>query len=357
MSLFDFSGAEIKKLVIHHVGNKTQDEGIILSDSLYQLEDLEIQELILKYFLSPFKNTSTLYKFHHETDINLNEVYVFLSSAFLKQESFYQESVNISKHLYEKSSHPQIKSGELYLVYLKDCVIEGQMTDAIGIFKSENKDIYLKVNQTDRDFSLSSEKGINIKKLDKGCLIFNLDSQNGYRVAIVDHTNKSEEAVYWKDEFLKLIELKDNNYHTSSYMNLCQNYCTDIYSTLHQADKKEQAVFLNKTLNYFKNNPEFNFDQFTNEVIDTPEQIVSFTNYQQDYFTANNLDLNPTFEISGNSVKRMKRKFKNLIKLDTDVEIKIKNSALEEENIHYIERGYDQEKRMYFYKIFFNEEN
>ena len=53
----------------------------------------------------------------------------------------------------------------------------------------------------------------------------------------------------------------------------------------------------------------------------------------------------------------MRKKFKSIIKLDTKVEIKV-NPNPEEPNSNekYMEKGYDKEKGMYFYKIFFNRE-
>lgn len=41
--------------------------------------------------------------------------------------------------------HPKINGGELYIAYFKDCVIDGQLTDGVGIFKSETKETYLRV--------------------------------------------------------------------------------------------------------------------------------------------------------------------------------------------------------------------
>ncbi len=357
MGMIDFTGAELNQMIIHKVGNKSDNQGIVISEGMSDLLDEGLEEVLLKYFLSPFKNQTTLYRFSHETNLNLNEIYMYVSNIFLNKDNFYQESINILKHLYEKSDHPRIKSGEFYLIYFKNCSIEEQLTDVIGIFKSENKDVYLKVEQNRREFTLNCEKGINVKKLDKGCLIFNQLSPNGYKVCIVDTVNKDgEEAQYWKDDFLRLVEIQDDNFHTKTYLNLCKNYCEDVYATLHRADKKDQAAFVNKTLNYFNINQEFDLDQFADEVIEDSKIIESFKNYKQDYEEANAIQVRSDFYISDPTVKTMKKKFKNLIKLDTDVEIKIKNPSADENNTQFIERGYDEEKGMYFYKIFFNDE-
>ena len=60
------------------------------------------------------------------------------------------------------------------------------------------------------------------------------------------------------------------------------------------------------------------------------------------------------FFISKPVVKKAKRSFKNNIQLDTQMEIKILSSEAQAEG--FLERGYDDEKGMKYYKIYFNNE-
>ncbi len=78
--------------------------------------------------------------------------------------------------------------------------------------------------------------------------------------------------------------------------------------------------------------------------------------HKQNYDLNQGLDTTERFNISTPAVKTMKRKFKNLIKLDTEFEIKVKNPSAETGNMQYIERGFDEEKGMSFYKVYFNVE-
>ncbi|WP_315817899.1 nucleoid-associated protein [Paraflavitalea speifideaquila] len=45
------------------------------------------------------------------------------------------------------------------------------------------------------------EEGVNINKLDKGCLIFNTNTVEGYKVCVVDSTNKQNDTQYWVTDF------------------------------------------------------------------------------------------------------------------------------------------------------------
>lgn len=137
----------------------------------------------------------------------MNEIYNYVKHIFDNSDQFYEQSVNIAKHLYEVSVHPNIKAGELCIVYLQNCIIDDNVTDAVGIYKSESKDYYLQVNSTENGYDIECQQGINPKKLDKGCLIFN-SSDSNYKVCVVD--KNVNDAMYWKKLFLMIEEEKMN---------------------------------------------------------------------------------------------------------------------------------------------------
>ena len=88
---------------------------------------------LLIIFFANFKSNE-YYNLFHDSDLNLNEIFVYASNIFDNKDSILQQSKNIAKHLYNKSMHPKINGGELYIAYFKDCVIDGQLTDGVGNF-------------------------------------------------------------------------------------------------------------------------------------------------------------------------------------------------------------------------------
>ena len=71
------------------------------------------------------------------------------------------------------------------------------MIDAVGIFKIENKENFFTLSRTgDDNLTLNGEVGINQQKLDKACLIFNMDKDNGFTILNVDHSNRNRDAKY-----------------------------------------------------------------------------------------------------------------------------------------------------------------
>ena len=95
-------------------------EGVELSDSPVELDET-LGEILKSYFLMAFKDEER-YRFSHPTDNDLNAVYSYASQAFENDGTFHEQSKNMAKYLYEQSEHPNIKRGDLYVVYFKDCI-------------------------------------------------------------------------------------------------------------------------------------------------------------------------------------------------------------------------------------------
>ena len=341
--------ANIDKLVVHKVGNKTDDEGVRFSKAPLQTDDT-INHLLLTYFFSPFKDEQYYY-FNHETGLELHEMYQYSSAIFNDPDSLYEQSVNIAKHLYARSSHPKIKSGELYIAYIQDCIIDGETVDAIGVFKSESKETYLKINPKAEGFEIRKEDGINIKKLDKGCLIFNIEAEDGYLVAQVDNLSNQAEARYWCEDFLQIEQRTDNFYQTRNTLELCKDFVTEKLSKDFEVSMVDKSDMLNKSVNFFKEKDSFDVDEFAEEVLQHPEVVESFNNFKADYSAQHDVSLEDKFDISNSAVKKQTRFFKSVIKLDKNFHVYVHG------NKEHITRGFDEASGMNYYQLFFNEES
>lgn len=347
--MLNFTDIKLNKIIVHHVGNKNKNEGIKLSKHLLNIKEDFIRTMLLQYFLNPFK-TEALFHFMDNENIENNVIYRYASEIFNDLNSFTKESHNIAKHLYSQSEHPKIKGGEFYVVYFKDIVIEDEITDAIGLFKSENKDTYLKVYQNSENFEIGSDEGINVNKLDKGCLIFNTEKENGYMVAMVDNTSKINESQPWKDDFLKLKPREDNFFHTQSMLNVCKDFCDQVLIDDEELSRQNQILIKDRSLKYFGAKENFNEKEFETEVMQEPEIIEAFQNYKQQYFENNNTGVSDEFEISANALKYGKKNFKSVLKLDKNFHVYIHG------NPELAQKGFDEDKKMNYYKLFFNEE-
>ena len=337
---------EMNKFIIHFVGNKNNGDGVRFSDVLTGYE--KIEEHIKQLVNNSFKSDE-LYQFFFQANLELNPMYQFISSIFQSQESFIEQSQNAGRYLYDKSTHPQIKSGELCITYFKECQINDKIVDCIGIFKSENKDTILKVSTKENGFELTDEKGINTNKLDKGCLIFNTGKESGFLISVVDSTNKNTEAQYWKDEFLGIQPFKNKFHQTNQFLAITKQFVTKQLKEDFEVSKAEQIDYLNRSVDYFKTHDNFDKEEFEGEVFADSNVIQSFRKFDQTYRHENEVDLSDNFEISAQAVKKQARVFKNILKLDKNFRIYIHG------NRELIEQGIDEKGRKY-YKIYYENE-
>lgn len=341
----DFSNVQLIRTSVHQVGNSLREEELILSQEPLQIESEMIKALLMKFFLSPFKSP-VLYNLSgtdEENRILANCREIFQDKN--NREIFHLYSKSLAGILYSKSDLPQIKSGELYVAYFMDCVLDDELVDAIGIFKSEHKDTYLKVNaqegeNLDSNFAINYDSGLNINNLDKGCLIFNTDSENGFAVSIFDNSNNK----FWKDTFLKVKERADSHYYTKNYLELCK----DFINNGGEENPVEQLENTQKLLQYFKENKDFDLGIFEEEVIIDEKKLESFRAHKAKFEEEHEIQMPTTFEIASAALK--KEKLAQEINLDNKVLIKIKNTNV------LVRRGFDELLGQKFLQFFYDEE-
>ena len=298
-------------MFLHKVGNKQLGEGYQASNSLIDLDD-DLHSILLDYFLSSFKSDD-IYHFIHHAGVQMNDVFQYCKTIFEDNSTFHQVSVLLLQHLYEKSDHPKIKSGELYIAYLENIVVEDEIVDAIGIFKSENQETYLTFPFENEKLNIAPKHGVPTKKLDKGAVIFNAYEDNGYRVIATDMNGT--DARFWKEAFLGIDNVPDNTFHTKNILNICKDFVKKVYAK--EEDKKEQVDFLNKSIEYFENNDTFDFNDFSEKVIPKEEYNEQFQTFKEKFEERKGIKTEEDFVISKSALEKMRKKFKNLIKLDT----------------------------------------
>lgn len=277
--------------------------------------------------------------------MTLNEVYSYASHIFDDIDTFHEYSKNLARFLYEQSWHSNIKCGELYVAYFKDCIVDGKTIDAIGIFKSENKDTFLRINSNDGEFSIESLLGVNLNKLDKGCLIFNTNKDEGYDVLVVDNTNRGE-AKYWIDDFLQIKRKNDNYAQTQNAVALCRQFISKLPENVAKADK---AAMMNRVAEGVKQE-HVDINDLAINAFGSRLFVDSFMDFMEAYKTTHDVEIEQSFKGRPEAVSRRVVRTITTIKLDDNFDINIHG------NNDLIEYGYDEFKGMRFYKLYFEEE-
>jgi len=104
-----------------------------------------------------------------------------------------------------------------------------------------------------------------------------------------------------------------------------------------------------------KENDTVNIHDFKEEVFEDEDQKNLFDDYKKLFESDKEMLIRNQFHVSEAVLKKQKQKLKTEIKLDTHIQIKLDVEAPDASS-EYLELGYDEEKKMKYYKVYFNEE-
>jgi 37-kD nucleoid-associated bacterial protein len=350
MNNMNLSEARLLKVSVHFVGNKGNGGELTTSKKLLQLSD-EDKLRIKEPFLAKFSMESDKYSFHHLSSLDYNEVYNFCLNTLADTATFQKNAVNIAKHLYESTTHPKIKDGELYICYYENCFVNGAFVDAVGIYKTETKSDFLDLSYEGAEFELVMREGVEVSKFDKGCLVFPTNAETGFDVLIYDSNSRGDEAVFWRETFLNVVPQANEYFQTNQFLSLTKQFIAEQLPQEYEIAKTDQIDLLNRSVDYFKANESFDQKKFEKEVFEDAGMIRSFRKFEQSYEEMNDLDLPDSFDISTQAVKKQSRVFKSVLKLDKNFHVYIHGDK------NLIEKGYDAKVGKSYYKIYFDEES
>lgn len=342
--------ATISKCIIHKVGNKFNDTKNAFSEKLVDFDEASY-DLMIPFLLRSFGSVVQSYRFNHHSNISLNEINSYSNQLFNEDDAFIEVSKHIVTHLYEQSNSAQIKTGDVLVLMFEGIEFNEITTNAIGIFKIENKVNFFQTYLENNSYDVLVQKGISSKKVDKGCLILNQTDTEGNIIFSVD--NNSYDTQYWINHFLNIKYADDANSHTQQYIELCKDFSTEILKTSYGS--QQQNMFLAKTIDFFKENEVVNVERFKEEIFEEDKHKTLFDSFIKEFEGEQNLVIRNQFDVAERVVTKEKKKIKTDIKLDTNIQIKLDIDAPEAAS-EYLERGYDDEKKMHYYKVFFNAE-
>jgi hypothetical protein len=340
-----FTDASLNRLAVHYTGNK-QNGGALLLSKQEQGLDRELRVRLAEALLGRFGQCHERYAFQHSSSLEYNEVYSFCRLLFADEETFYEQSVRMARHLFEVSLHPKIRPGELYVTVFNGIEDGDQVLEAIGLFKAESRSFFADLLPREDDLSLELREGVELAKMDKGCLVMNRGADKGFELLIFDSNGKGEEAQFWKDKFLGVIIEQNEYVQTQDFLTLTKNFVTQQMPGEFEVSKTEQIDILNRSMDYFKTHGSFDRSEFEAEVLHHEELINSFRKFDNE----NRLDPLEEFDISREAVKRQARVFKSVIKLDKNFHIYVHGDR------QLIEKGFDEALQKHYYKIYFDHE-
>lgn len=266
---------KIKAVTIQIVGNKTRGEGLSSASALADVS--ESSDFLTKLIEKSF-TMEDLKCFTYIESVELNPVYQFVSKVFDDEDAFLKQSVNIATFLYDQSVHPNIRSGELYVLLL-ECEYKKQGVDAVAILKSEKKDPFLATDNDGREISVRTIYGTGLKGLDKGCLILNVDREKGYVVGTVDNTNNGSDAQYWTDSFLHVTDCDDDYHETVKLTEMLTAFSKQVA----EQSAAEGAVVAKKSTELLKKGEAVQVEELADKICVNDEQREQFATFRREF--------------------------------------------------------------------------
>ncbi|QDP99616.1 nucleoid-associated protein [Lysinibacillus fusiformis] len=333
--MLEVSDSKLAQYVVHQVSDK-----LVLGEEVFSQPEVMLEAAFTQLAFNKL-DMEQQYEFFHETDIGLNEVYTYVKAIFDSENSFLEQSKHIATHLQSASGHPHIKSGELFIGLFENCFMSTEVTKVIAIVKIDEKEMFLDVKNEQNKMIVNGIDGINVKKINNMAVIVNMGADEA--PAVFMKTKKKEDVVYWQERFLK-IKVADEHYHKT---NLALVECKKYILKEENFTNTEKLGFLNKTLDYFRNEEEFQVNDYMETVFEEadPVQKDIIVNSVKPYETV----------ISESAIAKAEKSYKRKIKLDSNIEIQVNVRDIEQ--VHeLIEVGYDETTNRKFYKIYFQEE-
>ncbi|MGC6426332.1 MAG: hypothetical protein ACON5H_04975 [Akkermansiaceae bacterium] len=352
----DFESTTLTGLVLAKVGNPSRNEPLQTSKQLFHIEDTD-QTTLTSIFLRPFKSFSLVgQKFHHHSSLEKHEINQCVKSIFDTQATLLEKGIEIANRLYSKSNHPNIKSGDLCISHLEGIKVgDEDLVQGFCILKSESVTPFLSISTSDGDLQLNTEHGINPEKIDKGCLIIDQFDKKGFYVLTFDRGGS--ESRFWVREFLGLIAIPDSALFSKKVAEMAVTAISETTPPpVEGAPPWEVNDAAKEALTYFDNREHFSLQEFEENALRDQTTRERFREERKRLEEEEGVAIDENFDISPKDVSKAKKLMKSVLKLDTGVEIRLKPKVIDSPD-KVLEKGYDEEKKMNFIKVYFNRES
>lgn len=335
---------KIENIITHMVGNKAKGEGVKFSKS--NLDISQIKDVFEKMISKSF-NGNDLYEFYNEGRLELNHVYSFVKDLFNDPGRFVEISKYVARSLYDRSVYSKIPGGELSIMYMTGCKFGDDVVDAITIWKSERKQEMVRLVETEKGYEIEKISVIDLKGIEKGCLIYRVDAEKGYKLLIAENSKKDEERRYWVDEFLKVRPCANAYQQTMTLLNICKDF---ISTELKDKSNSEKAINVAKIENVISSKDTIALKQFAKDVFGDQNVVDDFMTYVEEHDYQVQISAEEPISLDSSLSHKKSNYPKTTIKLDSNFEINVYGG------LEYLLNGHDDLSDLNYYTLYYSKE-
>ncbi|NND31813.1 MAG: hypothetical protein HKN76_04425 [Saprospiraceae bacterium] len=343
----NLTDVKIEAIAVHQVGDKSLKEPLVMSHVL--LEPPVEQVVHLKsFFLDHFRGQE-FYNFAL-VDGSPSRISYITESIFNDPESLLSNSCEVARLLYGLTESDLLENGLLYMCHISNVINQDEIIDAIGMYFCPLDDSFITVNDLESQPLLTFSSGTYLGKQDMACLIYNTERELGYKVDVIDKSKKARDGQLWKEHFLRLKPAEDDFFLTSQVMGLTKSFVEHQLPSEFEIEKKDQMEYLDRSINYFKNQDHYSQQEFADEIFADSHIAQSFGQYKHQYEEDHDVQIQPEFDLNEYAVKKQARIFKSVLKLDRNFHIYIHGDR------SMIVKDTDEQGRK-FYKLYYEKES
>jgi hypothetical protein len=333
--------AMVEEFVLHRIG--TEGAPSILSDFSAVLQGPEEQEFLRKLFLKPFSTMAHTNEFAELEGAGEN-LLQGLCAKVEKGKDLVAISRAMAKHLIDVAGQHDVRTGDFFVARFHAVELGGAQYDGVGLYKFDDKEVFLESRAEGDTLAMQLKRGLGGRKPDQALLV--LFTPLAHTLFVIDD---KPQTGFWQRDFVVLQPKKDHVNSTRNVLEMTKNFITEQLPKDYEIPKADQIDLLNRSVQFFKDNTEFDRDRFAQEVFQTEEVMGSFQRFGERFQEDRSVELQDSFAISADAVKKQARVFKSVLKLDKNFHIYIHGDR------NKIEQGVDDSGRKY-YKIYYEQE-
>lgn len=332
--------AFIDKIICHHFSLDPSKS--LINNIQMNMGELD-NDIIKDFFIKPFASQKSEFCFSHPVNLTYNVVYQS-ALGLLQNGDFVKCSQDIFRHLQSVSNLPTIKEGDIFVAKVDDILVDGSYYVGLGIFKIESKSEFIETFVDAKgNLRFCVKSGFSSNRIDKACLIvFSADRPCCYLI------DRSKDTKFWRQDFLGVIPKVNSFTQSKSAIQVFHSFINERLPEVSDVTKAEQIRLINKCSEVLKDSTILSMTDMVQSVFEDSKVAEQFDEYRKAFEEKEHMKFQDTFEVDTKAISISKAARR--IKLDDTAEIHLMKTG------NFVERGYDEDRGMYYYKLFFSKE-
>lgn len=224
-------------------------------------------------------------------------------------------------------------------------VLDDYEGKAIGFFFSNERKSFLSVG----DGEANVMRGLPLQKPEYGLLCLPMETGE-FRLFVVEPGGSTALRTSWTLGLFPFLPMYEDSFHAKQFFKMCKSFSEDVLVKEQHKPRENQVAFLSESLDYASRKGEIDLDKFKTDVLKEPSVVDAFENYQEKYTETKGWNPPDRFAMTDQDHNQARKFVKSVIKLDKNFHIYVHGSK------DRIEKGFDENRKLNFYTLWFDSE-